>query len=399
MVSGETAGPFEALNRAGDWPAFISAVERFALPSQNVVYADVDGNIGYAMSGVLPLRAGGVGSMPNDGGSGEGEWSGRVSPSALPRLFNPARGYVTSSNNQIDRQWSGFITRDWAAPYRARRLHEVLDGTTGVDLPTAAAWQNDVTGLGPADILGVVDRALATGQQRGAEAIALDVLSQLKNWDRRVDDRPIVTLYHLFEDILWRRTFFDEMGDPLFSRFYEWAGAERPAGLFAILDDPGARWFDDIATLERRETRDDIVLLAAADAGRQMAVDYRDRPSWAQVHAATFEHPLGGRGWPLAPFFNRGPSPIAGDATTVMRVSYHRLRPFAAWEIPSWRQLFDVGAWDEARVVLPGGQSGHPLSPHYFDQNEMWRLGQYRPQPFSRRAVEAARAHRQLLVP
>ena len=84
-------------------------------------------------------------------------------------------------------------------------------------------------------------------------------------------------------------------------------------------------------------------------------------------------------GW----LFNRGPSPIVGGITTVNRVSYHRLRPFAAWEIPSWRQLFDVGAWDESRVVLPGGQSGHPLSPHYFDQNEMWRQGQYRVQPFS----------------
>ena len=80
-------------------------------------------------------------------------------------------------------------------------------------------------------ILAGVDAALAAGQERGAEAVALDVLSQLRAWDGRVDDRPVVTLYHLFEDILWRRTFFDEMGDPLFSRFYEWAGAERPAGL------------------------------------------------------------------------------------------------------------------------------------------------------------------------
>jgi penicillin amidase len=398
-LTGETAGAFEALNRAGDWNAFVAAIERFGAPSQNVVFADVDGNIGYAMSGQLPQRAGGVGAMPNDGSSGEGAWSGRVAPSDLPRLFNPSRGYITSSNNQIDRQWGGFITRDWAAPYRTERLHAVLESTTGVNLPTAAAWQNDVTGLGPADVLSVVDQALAAGQQRSAEPIALDVLSQLKNWDRRVDDRSVVTLYHLFEDIFWRRTFFDEMGDPLFSRFYEWAGAERLAGLLAILDDPTSRWFDDIATLERRETRHDIVLLAAADAGRQMTVEYRDRGSWAHVHAARFEHPLSRAGWPISAFLNRGPSPIAGDGTTVMRVSHHRLRPFGAWEIPSWRQLFDVGAWDESRVVLPAGQSGHPLSPHYFDQNEMWRLGQYRQQAFSRRAVEAARAHRQILAP
>jgi penicillin amidase len=399
VVTGETAGAFEALNRAADWTSFLAAVERFSAPSQNIVYADVDGNIGYAMSGTLPLRAGGVGAMPNDGGSGEGEWSGRVLPSMLPRLYNPPRGYITSSNNQIDRQWAGFITRDWAAPHRARRLNEVLETTTSVDLQTAAAWQNDVTGLGPNDILGTLDRAMAAGQQRGAETIALDVLSQLKNWNRRVDDRPVVTLYQLFEHILWRRTFFDEMGDPLFSRFYEWAGAERPSGLFAVIDDPDARWFDDVATLERRETRDDMMLLAAADAGRLMTTQYRDRGSWGSVHAALFEHPLSRGGWPISAFLNRGPSAMVGDGTTVMRVSYHRLRPFSAWEIPSWRQIFEVGNWDEARVVLPGGQSGHPLSPHYFDQNEMWRLGHYRQQPYSRRAVDAARAHRQVLVP
>jgi penicillin amidase len=97
--------------------------------------------------------------------------------------------------------------------------------------------------------------------------------------------------------------------------------------------------------------------------------------------------------------FDRGPVELVGDGTTVMRVSYNRLRPFDAWEVPSWRQVLDVGNWDASQVVLPTGQSGHPLSPHYFDQNEMWRLGQYRPQPFSRAAVDAVRVHRLLLVP
>ncbi len=97
--------------------------------------------------------------------------------------------------------------------------------------------------------------------------------------------------------------------------------------------------------------------------------------------------------------FDRGPVAIAGDGTTVMRVSYNRLRPFRAWELPSWRQVLDVGSWDDSRVVLPTGQSGHPLSPHYFDQNEMWRNGQYRAQPFTRTAVDRTRAHRLVLVP
>jgi penicillin amidase len=316
----------------------------------------------------------------------------------LPRLFNPERGYITSSNNLVDRSWPGLITRDWAAPYRAGRLQRLLDGTARVDVPTAAAWQNDVLGLAAADILSSVDAAVAVAAKQG-ENDAAAVLQQLRSWDRKIDNRPVVTLYQLFEHALWRRTFFDEMGDPLFDKFYEWAGAERPSGLYAILEDENSRWFDDIATLGRRETRDDIFVLAAADAATRFAGEFGGTTAWADAHRAHFNHPLSAAGRPVGWLFNRGPVPVIGDTFTINRASYNRLEPFAVWEMASWRQLFDVGEWDDARVILPAGQSGHPLSPHFFDQNEMWRRGDYRPQPFSRAAVERARAHRLLLVP
>ena len=397
-LGGEMAGAFEALNRAASWGEFTAAVERFSAPSQNFVYADVDGNIGYAMSGILPQRSGSVGTMPNEGASGEGEWTGNISSSALPRVLNPGRGYVTSSNNLIDRQWPGLVTRDWAAPYRATRLHRLIDAAERVDASTAAAWQNDVISLAAVDVLSAVDQVVALASKQ-ANTAAADALSQLRAWDRRMDARPVVTLYHLFEHAMWRRTFIDEMGDELFERFYEWAGAERPSGLYALLDEPRSPWYDDIATLGRRETRDEVMVLAAEDASRRFAAEFGRSQSWADAHRAAFTHPLGAASRPLGWLFNRGPVAVDGDTFTVNRTSFHRLRPFAVWEIPSWRQIFDVGNWDESHVVLPGGQSGHPLSPHYFDQNEMWRTGRYRVQPFSRGAVDRARAHRLLLSP
>jgi penicillin G amidase len=397
-ATGEMAGAFEALNRATSWPDFTAAVERFAAPSQNFVYADVEGNIGYAMSGVLPQRSTSVGTTPNDGTTGEGEWTGTIPPAALPRVFNPARGYITSSNNMIDREWPGLVTRDWAAPFRAARLHQLIESTERVDPQAAARWQNDVSGLAATTVLAGLDAALALAKKQ-QDSTAASTLSELRAWDRQMDQRPVVTLYHLFEDALWRRTFFDEMGDPLFNRFYEWAGAERPAGLYVLLDDPTSPWFDDIATLGRRESRDDIFVLAANDAGIRLAGDFARQRAWSDGHLARFEHPLSGGAAPLGWFFNRGPIAVAGDSYTVNRTSFHRLRPFAVWEIPSWRQIFDVGQWDDSRVVLPAGQSGHPLSRHYFDQNQMWRTGEYRVQPFSRAAVDTAKAHRLLLVP
>jgi len=395
----EMAGAFEALDRAGSWQEFTAAVERFAAPSQNIVYADVEGNIGYAMSGALPQRSSGVGLLPLDGANGEGEWTGQINGSALPRVLNPGRGYITSSNNVIDRQWSGLVTRDWAAPYRAARLHTLIASAERIDLATAAQWQNDVTGVAAADVLSELDSAIDIARKRRVDSAVLGALEQLKAWDRQVDARPVVTLFQVFEDALWRRTFFDEMGDDLFNRFYEWAGAERPAGLYAVVHDSSSRWWDDIATIERRETRDDMYILAASDAAERMSSEYGVDMSWSQLHVARFEHPLGGVAWPFAWLFNRGPTPLTGDGTTVMRVSYHRLRPFAAWELPSWRQLIDVGNWDESLVVLPAGQSGHPLSRNYFDQNELWRQGQYRRQPFSRSAVLETGAHRLLFLP
>ena len=251
-------------------------------------------------------------------------------------------------------------------------------------------------------MLAGVDAALDRGRAAGASEVALRALDQLRIWDRRVDARPIVALYEAFEDAIWRRTFVDEMGEPLFDKFYEWAGAERPAGLYAILDDANARWFDDIGTIDRRESRHDIYR-ARARATRSIAwkpsTGVRTPGTGPRFTRASFSHPLGAAAFPLRWMFDRGPSPLSGDIYTVMRVSYNRMRPFHAWEIPSWRQLFDVGQWDDAAVVLPAGQSGHPLSPHYFDQNDLWRQGQTRPQPFSRAAVDRARAHRLLFVP
>ncbi len=399
-VSGDLAAAFDSLNRATDWTSFSSAVNMFSAPSMNIVYADVDGNVGYAMSGKLPVRAAGDGTMPADGNS-TGGWPGTIDPATLPRVFNPASGVIYSANNEIVRNFPGLISRDWAAPFRATRLRDQLTNAQGVDLDTMAALQNDRRSVAADIVLAGLDAAIKTGRARDTDAGNVALLEQLKAWDRVVDSRPVVSLYQAFEHHLWRRTFADEMDDPLFVKFYEWAGAEKPAGLYSVIAERESRWFDDITTVDRRETRDDIFLLAIRDADEQLENDFGsggDR-NWDQVHAARFSHPLSSIAFPFRWLFNPGPVPIEGDGTTVMRVSWNRLAPFAAWEHPSWRQLFDVGDWDASRVSLPAGQSGHPMSPYYFDQNDTWRTGQYRNQPYSRRAVSAAARHRLLLVP
>ncbi len=400
-MSGDLAASFEALNRATDWPSVLAAVRTFSVPSVNLVYADVDGNIGYAMAGRVPVRSSGDGTLPVNGNTGEAEWSGAIDAADLPRVFNPTSGYLTSSNNEIDRGFPGLITRDWAAPFRATRLHGLLAAGTDLDLGSMVAFQNDRHSVAADLLLNDVDATVRALKQRNADAPSVAALERLATWDHVVDQRPVVSFYEAFEDALWRRTFQDEMDEPLFLKFYEWAGAERPSGLYAIARDRESPWFDDIGTVEKRESRDDIYLLAARDAEERLQREWggEGRRAWDVIHSASFDHPLAAAALPLKWLFSRGPVPVSGDGTTVMRVSWNRLRPFAAWEYPSWRQIFDVGAWDQSRVILPAGQSGHPLSPHYFDQNTLWREGRYRTQPFSREAVQAATQHRLLFVP
>jgi penicillin G amidase len=398
---GDIGSAFEALNRATDWASALSAMRTFSVPSQNLVYADVDGNIGYTMTGRVPVRSSGDGTLPANGATDEGEWSGSLDVDALPRVYNPTAGYITSSNNEIDRGFPGLITRDWVAPFRATRLHALLSPAKDLDVGSMVAFQNDRHSVAADLVLADIDATVTALKRLNADAPSVAALERLATWDHVVDERPIVTFYEAFEDAVWRRTFQDDMDEPLFLKFYEWAGAERPSGLYAIVGDRESAWFDDIGTVEKRESRDDIYLLAARDAEERLQRQYggEGRRSWDAIHAASFDHPLGGVAFPLRWLFNRGPIPIAGDGTTVNRVSWNRLTPFVAWEHPSWRQIFDVGEWDQSRVILPTGQSGHPLSPHYFDQNTMWREGRYRTQPFSRGAVTSAAQHRLLFVP
>ncbi len=399
-VGGDLAAAFDAINRAGDWSAFTGAVSSFSVPSTNVMYADVDGNIGYAMSGRLPVRGAGDGRMPVDG-STAAPWSGTVDPLTLPKVLNPDAGYIASSNNPVDRSFPSLITHDWVAPFRAIRLKDQLSKAEGVDLDSMVALQNDRRSAAADILLAGLGSAVKAGRAREETRRWADKLDELAMWDRIVDNRPIVSFYEAFEDAVWRRTFVDEMEEELFNRFYEWAGAEKPAGIYALVDDPQSTWWDDILTVERRETRDEVFLTAAEDAEIYLQNEWGGESSraWDQVHTARFTHPLGEALLPFRWLFNRGPVPVEGDGTTVMRISFNRPTKFAAWEYPSWRQLFDVGQWDDSRVILPSGQSGHPMSPFYFDQNEMWRQGQYRRQPFSREAVSAATRYRLLLVP
>jgi penicillin amidase len=337
------------------------------------------------MSGLLPIRADESQRVRVPGTLDE--WQGSRDPAELPAVLNPPSGLFVTANNEVDRALGYTITHDWVAPFRAQRVLELLGDRKGLDLDAMRRIQADITSLSADRILRAIDLP--------------ESLELLTGWDRRMDPRPEPLLYRAFEEALWRRTFADEMPAALYDRFYRYAANERFAGLHAVIDAERSSWFDDRSTPDVYETRKDIVGRAADDAASMLRARFGERSAWRwdTVHAARFSHALAGGGRVLDWFFSRGPVPMTGDNMTVNKSTTDLRRPYATSEAASYRQILDVGAWDESLGVNTTGQSGHPLSPHYFDQNLLWRQGQYRSLPFTRRAVEAATASRLELVP
>jgi penicillin amidase len=387
VLEENSAGAFERLGRARGWADFLDAVRSFSAPAQNFVYADVDGNIGYAMSGLLPARAKSDGSLPVAGDRRDADWDGWIDIRQLPAALNPPSGHIVTANNEVARGLPYVITRDWAAPYRAQRITELLEDRRGLDVPAMREIHADIRSLSADFILKAIEPP--------------DAVKELRTWDRRVDHRPVSLVYEAFEEALWWRTFADEMSASLYDRFYRYSGRERLVGLHAIIGDPHSPWFDDRTTPYVTETRDDVLRRAADEALGVLRARFGERARWRwdEAHAVKFSHPLSGGGRPLDWFFSRGPLPIGGDSTTINKTTNDLRRPYATSEAASYRLILDIGAWDASLGVNITGQSGHPRSPHYFDQNTLWRQGQYRSLPFTRGAVEAATVSQLELVP
>lgn len=385
------------LNKAQNWEEFREALSYWDVPGQNFVYADVEGNIGYQMSGRVPIRAGGDGSVPVPGWTGEYEWVGYIPYDDLPRAFNPPEGYIVTANNAVvGPDYPYLLTVDWSdrTALRAQRIVELIEELTPISGDDMKAIQGDNLSVWTREILPYVT-ALSSDDPRVAQALDL-----LRAWDgqsRR--DSAAAALFESFRLHLVERTFQDDLGDSLLRQ----AKALVIYALEDLIADPQSAWFDDRRT-PARETRDEVVRQALEDAVAELTERLgpdMGKWRWGDLHTTTFKNQtLGQSGiaW-IERIFNRGPVATDGTAGTVNNTAYNLNAPYAVRSGPSYRQIVDVGDWSRSVSMHTTGQSGHPFHRHYDDMIDPWRNLQYHPMLWSRTEVEAQAESLLLLTP
>jgi penicillin amidase len=381
------------LNRANGPDALDEAIREFARPHQNVVYAGRDGTIGYRLGGRIPLRGGRDGAIPSPFDSIGPAWQDFWPTVAHPAAQNPRRGFIATANNLQARGFGRSISADYAAPLRALRITQALEARRNWTTEAVYDLQHDTRSLLADRTIG---RAVAAARRLGRSAEA----HLLESWDRevRVESRAAPLFYSWFYRL---RTLIaaDE-----FAPAPAWAFFPLEATLRTLEEGDGSPWIDDMSTPET-ESLEQLEERALEDAVRVTAGS-----TWGQLHEERHSHPLGSVGWLDRLFgLNVGPYPSGGGPNTLRPDDY---RIWAALDASSWtppwtseygpseRFVADVSPDGiVGRFLVPTGQSGNPLSPHYRDLNPRWRAGQLVEIPLDPESARARSVRTFLLEP
>ena len=368
------------LNRATSFEAFMAAIDLFPAPSANVTYADTEGNIAFRTLGLLPRRGQGDGLLPLAADDPDSAWlelmplaltEGRVN---LPRSVNPESGYLIKANARVAEP--PLISADNAPGYRQARLEELLGTGQPISFDDMARWQGDwhnkqAEWLLPA-LLKLVDPA------EGAKLHAL-----LDAWSTEPVNEPDLLTPLLFNE--WYLAIAEAVFEPAL-------GADRYQSLLAnsyvlnhaldrlILDDGQSPWW-------RGEKQTIVAGAFAAIAEKLAAGDLAE--NWGSAHGLLFKHEMSGAVPGLSTLIDRGPYAWGGGNPTVGRARFRYDRPYTATGGATVRLVVEMSEPMRIGAVMPGGQSGHPASPHYDDQLDAWMARTLDPIAASAEAVGA----------
>lgn len=379
------------LNRAKNWTDFRDAVKTFKSVSQNIVYADVAGNIGLQCSAGVPVRKGnGIEIYPGD--TSAYDWTGLVPFEELPYEYNPERGYVSSANNKTAPDDYPYYISNWfLQPDRIDRIREMLEAKEKLGIEDFMKMQGDVKSKKAEKFTPVFIDAMKN--EDGFNATEKAAFSDLKNWNYELTRESGATA--VFE-ILYRRVCENLIKDDVSPEHFKAMMGQRillENLMITILSDKSSPWIDDKNTPEK-ESYDDIVVRAFKETVAELVGDFGEDTKtwqWGEIHTFTIKHPLGSVNI-LAKIFdlNRGPFNMPGSYHTVCPYSYSYNNLYEVNHGASHRHIYDVSDWDASKTIIPTGTSGIPASPFYLDQTEMYIHNQYHADPFSKDKVMQA---------
>jgi len=374
---------FHAVNSARNWQEFVAAFSRFGAPGQNVVYADVDGHIGYHATGMVPVRASGDGSVPVPGDDDAHEWTGYVPYDQLPTVYDPPSGMIATANGRVAPDGYPFLlSTEWGSPYRTERIYKLLNAKKKLAPEDMLVIQTDV--LSEFDRYCAERFVYAVDHTPKASPRAKAAADLMRNWDGVMTTESAAPSAAYFsrkklEELLLKPKLGDDW------KQYQWWMS--PVWLENVLAHQPPRW------LPAGYASYDELLTAAVQA----AVDDAETPKvlamwkWGRVHRVDIKHPF----WSNFPILKRaagpGSQPLSGDGQTVKQVGTH----FG----PSQRQTVDFANLDQSTLDIVNGQSGNIFDGHYDDQWDAYYHGRTFALPFAPQVVQQAGAHHLRLEP
>jgi penicillin amidase len=364
------------INRASNWQEFRQGAKDIDIAAQNLVYGDIEGNIGYQMPGNVPIRTQGQGRYPVPGWTGDYEWEGYIPFAELPSVLNPERGYIVTANNPIvDEDYPYLITKDWNYGYRAQRILRMLENQdTPFTIADFQRMQGDNKNLNAEALVPILLQLEFedTLPQQAQEIVQL--------WDFQND--PDAAAPAIFE-AFWRELLTATFDDDVPPSYAVGGGSRMMTTVHNLIAQPSIFWWDN-QTTEAVETRDEIFRQAFTQGINNLTDELGDNPEtweWGDLHTVTFPHQsLGQSGIaPIEALFNRGSYAVGGGSAIVNANSWNVGQGFEVTAIPSMRMILDFSNFSNSVGIHSTGQSGHAYHPHYTSMIEPWQQVEYFP--------------------
>ena len=406
----QVADAVMGFDTAQDFKDFRAAAKHFAVPSQNLLYADVDGHIGYQAPGEIPIRKSSApgappGFWPAPGWLSTYDWKGYVPFSEMPYTYDPPEGFLVAANQAVTGSASGgpFLTTEWDYGYRAQRIRTLLEAQPRVSPQRMSQIQGDTRNDFAPGLVKILLKIDLSKDPFTHEAQQL-----LKGWDytNPVGDsgQGAAAAYY---NAVWRNLLHLAFDDELPPSMLANGGDEWMRIVTTLLTDSKARdaWWDNKQTPGVIEGRAEIMRQAMVEARNELTRTLGKDPKswqWGKLHRLELTHQvLGGDDVPayIRPLFNRGPYEMPGGSAIVDANGWTASEGYGVDHAPSMRMVVDLGNLDASIWVNQTGQSGHAFNAHYTDQTQAWIKNEPYPWPFTEKAVRDSTADELTLVP